>query len=373
MTQMDSIDPEPSPRTIIDLLRRGNQELFHSSMIAWLLDRSKDAEHGLGDRFCCAVAERLSERGLGSLREALAREAEVQVLTEQRDGRNRYDILLHWSDGRIAFENKTKSIGSPAQTDRYERAAEVVPLGWCDVSFQFEDRHDRAKRLLTYGELLEVLDEVCADASVGTSPFTVLRDQYRDFLRRELGILDLIKRGFRDDDVATRAELAVQLAEPGRYPENDIRFFNLFHLASFWAWLGEGSDWGTLMNKDQPTGAWLASWPSERGSFRFADWVRALGSEDASYWFHLQLHPGLTVTGPDAEVGCIQLRTNASPVGDVRAAFRAAFQPRLVGEYRFGGGRGGATYFLLQRPLRASDLGFVRLKEQFLDFRSQFV
>ncbi len=31
-------------RTIVDILRKGNQELFHSAMVAWLLDPA--AEHG---------------------------------------------------------------------------------------------------------------------------------------------------------------------------------------------------------------------------------------------------------------------------------------------------------------------------------------
>ncbi len=44
-----------SDRTLIDILRKGNQELFHSSMIAWLLDPL--AEHGLGTGFLDAFAE----------------------------------------------------------------------------------------------------------------------------------------------------------------------------------------------------------------------------------------------------------------------------------------------------------------------------
>jgi PD-(D/E)XK nuclease superfamily protein len=37
------------PDNIIAVLSRGNQELFHSAFIAWLLDR--DASHGLGGSF----------------------------------------------------------------------------------------------------------------------------------------------------------------------------------------------------------------------------------------------------------------------------------------------------------------------------------
>ena len=33
-------------RTIVDILQRGNLELFHSSMVAWLIDRK--GEHGKG-------------------------------------------------------------------------------------------------------------------------------------------------------------------------------------------------------------------------------------------------------------------------------------------------------------------------------------
>src|SRR4051794_13722152 len=49
-------------RTIIDILRKGNQELFHSSIIAWLLDPL--AEHGLDTGFLNAFAEVVEQRGV---------------------------------------------------------------------------------------------------------------------------------------------------------------------------------------------------------------------------------------------------------------------------------------------------------------------
>ena len=56
-------------RTIIDILRKGNQELFHSSMIAWLLD--PQAEHGIDDEFLKGFGHLVAERGCGSMSAAL--------------------------------------------------------------------------------------------------------------------------------------------------------------------------------------------------------------------------------------------------------------------------------------------------------------
>ena len=58
--------------TMIDVLRRGNQELFHSSMIGWLLD--PNAEHGFGSAFLSAFSALLAERGEARLQDALMRE-----------------------------------------------------------------------------------------------------------------------------------------------------------------------------------------------------------------------------------------------------------------------------------------------------------
>jgi hypothetical protein len=43
-------------RSVIAMLRKGNQELFHPTMVGWLLDPT--AEHGYGSGFLDAFADR---------------------------------------------------------------------------------------------------------------------------------------------------------------------------------------------------------------------------------------------------------------------------------------------------------------------------
>ena len=47
-------------RTIVDILKRGNLELFHSSMVAWLIDSK--GEHGKGTSVLAKLAETLSPK-----------------------------------------------------------------------------------------------------------------------------------------------------------------------------------------------------------------------------------------------------------------------------------------------------------------------
>ncbi len=56
-------------RTLVDILRKGNQELFHTSIISWLLD--PEAEHGFGTTFLNELSELLSKKGHNSLKEEL--------------------------------------------------------------------------------------------------------------------------------------------------------------------------------------------------------------------------------------------------------------------------------------------------------------
>jgi len=46
-------------RTLVDILRKGNQELFHTSIISWLLDQK--GEHGFGTIFLNELSELLSK------------------------------------------------------------------------------------------------------------------------------------------------------------------------------------------------------------------------------------------------------------------------------------------------------------------------
>jgi PD-(D/E)XK nuclease superfamily len=76
-------------RTIIDILRKGNQELFHSSIIAWLLD--PEGEHGFGPGFLHGFAEAVERSGCPKMRSALQTSSTTTITTETTARRSQYD------------------------------------------------------------------------------------------------------------------------------------------------------------------------------------------------------------------------------------------------------------------------------------------
>src|SRR5678816_1671896 len=104
-------------RNVIDIFAKGNQELFHSAFLAWLM--KDDEDHGLGKSF--------RSRILGRIPEALGYDAngEYAVHTEFSSGRSRFDIMLRPigvanEKKGLVFENKIKSFGSLLQLEQYK-------------------------------------------------------------------------------------------------------------------------------------------------------------------------------------------------------------------------------------------------------------
>src|ERR1700722_7534547 len=121
-------------RTIIDILRKGNQELFHSSIIAWLLD--PNGEHGYGAGFLDAFARLVEEKGDSRFQAALQASPAVKITTEAPGRKSRYDIKLEIGSTLVVIENKTKSLGDDPQFEKYMSANTVlVALGLCNLSF----------------------------------------------------------------------------------------------------------------------------------------------------------------------------------------------------------------------------------------------
>src|SRR4051812_26211022 len=104
-------------RTIIDILRKGNQELFHSSVIAWLLDPG--AEHRLGDGLLHAFARIVERHGWPRMREALDAGPTARITTEATARKSRYDIVVQLWSFTVVIENKTKSLGDKPRFEKY--------------------------------------------------------------------------------------------------------------------------------------------------------------------------------------------------------------------------------------------------------------
>src|SRR5262245_9840037 len=95
-------------RNVIDIFARGNQELFHSAFLAWLMDDHES--HGLGKSFRSRFISRLR---MGS---GYDPDGEYEVATEYRSGHSRFDIILRPKDPAkqvkgLVLENKIKSFG----------------------------------------------------------------------------------------------------------------------------------------------------------------------------------------------------------------------------------------------------------------------
>ncbi len=167
-------------RTIIDVLKAGNVEMFHSRMIAWLLDPK--SEHVYGDYFIKEFANIVDSRGNTSMSSAI-KVGNINVNTENKVGKHRFDITIEVDGKRFIVENKVKSIGSDIQLDVYQAYGEVVGLGFINVSFA--ESVGINLPVLEYRDILNIIKNRPNKAQ--NDPYEVLIMQYQEYLENELG------------------------------------------------------------------------------------------------------------------------------------------------------------------------------------------
>jgi hypothetical protein len=213
---------------VIALFARGNQELFHSAFVAWLLD--PNGRHGLGRAVLEKVINKARAHGYD-----YDLHGHYGVETERVEGKGRFDILLTPDPARsgtkgLVIENKIKSFGSNEQPDVY------TTLGY-DVLYlvllreTLDDRVGERYPILTYDELVPLLRLASSDAADGYG-FVLM--QYVAYLEqtqaaftavRELGAGRLDGESF---------SLALASSVRGvRLAENDKRTFSHFYFANF--------------------------------------------------------------------------------------------------------------------------------------------
>lgn len=172
---------------VIDLFARGNQELFHSAFIAWLLD--ENGSHGLRDRFLREFIGRLPNGIAGRLIGSL------QVLTEYRQGNLRFDILLKPNSNSgasflgLVLENKVKSFGNSIQLDNYKKAGFDVVV----IALLPETLDDEAKKnytIIKYSDINHILGTLALDPA-NHHQFLVL--EYQRFLEQTLSTYNSIE------------------------------------------------------------------------------------------------------------------------------------------------------------------------------------
>ena len=357
-------------RTIVDILQRGNLELFHSSIVAWLIDSK--GEHRKGTSVLAKLAETLSRKGWPQLEKALTNGV-GEVRREEKLGNHRYDISLKLPDTKVVFENKTKTVGNELQLQCYqEDGVIVVALGLCDESFV----ETIAKKfpLITYKDVLAAI-KATADDGVEAGAFGTLVEQYTQYLERELEIIELVRNLILCPEQIDRQFLAKKVGSPKLYDENSRRFWNLIILEHCRRILSRQEMWENTKwerNKDDRSGVWLKGIPCD---FVFSEPLRQC-KEDfrAKLWFHAELRVD-ALMNPDADrVGMLQLR---SKVEDKR---NKEFAKRFHQQYKIGDNcfladriqQKWSTFYVVGRHLRGCDLPGEGITKALTEFAQTF-
>ena len=357
-------------RTIVDILKRGNLELFHSSMVAWLIDSK--GEHGKGTSVLAKLAETLSRKGWPQLEEALAKGG-GEVRTEEKRGSRRYDIWLELPDMKVGFENKTKTVGNELQLQSYqEDGVIVVALGLCDESFV--DTVAEQFPLLTYKDVLAAI-KATADDRVETDAFSTLVEQYTQYLERELELIELVRNLILCPEKIDRQFLAEKGNSP-LYGENDRRFWNLIILEQCRRILSRQEMWENTKwerKKDDRSGVWLSGLPCD---FVFCEPLHQCAEKfGASLWFHAELYvDALMDPDADTEVGMLQLRS------EVKDKKNRDFAERFHQQYKIGDNclpadriqSNWSTFYVVKMPLQGRDLTGKGIVNALTEFAKMF-
>jgi hypothetical protein len=218
---------------LINIFARGNQELFHSAFLAWLMDRS--AEHGLGTQFVQAM---LTRSGLASLYKS---DCDFDPLTEHSAGRLRFDILLRPRgpcNGRagVVFENKVKSFGLHSQLQNYREAGyDVVALALLPETL--DDDSKRAFPLVPYSEIRDILKGLALEDG---NPYHFIIREYWSHLDATLTTYDALRMYcMAEISWATfKKQLSSALVDV-TLRDNDIRTFTFFYYENFRRYLAD--------------------------------------------------------------------------------------------------------------------------------------
>lgn len=360
-------------RTIIDILQKGNQELFHSTMIAWLLD--PNMEHGLGRILLDGIAAKLDARGFQRFKQVLDSTKTVRVRTEVARSKSRYDIEISGGDSLIVLENKTKSCGEEPQFEDYIRKnpdAILVALGLCRESF-FHGVEQKYP-LITYGDVLQILQDV----PIPNNDWGILIKHYIRFLQREISFLELIIQCYEKGDISKHGDI-VEIIKVGT--ENDSRFLNLFLLEKFHRRLKSGTkfdgfEWHS--NKNQISGVWLASYFSQPRNYNFTAEIETLQrNNSAELWFHIELGKGIGAEVPSDIAGTFQLRVSVRAPTEVDN-FRLLEEFSQIRNLRPDEDspkkvkKSAGTFYLVSKKIYKQDLILDNLEKNFTEFCERF-
>lgn len=358
-------------RTIIDILRKGNQELFHSSMIAWLLDPK--AEHGMNKLFLEKFSKVLYSKGFRKLSDILSYES-LSIKTEAVSHKSRYDIRIKIDDLVFVIENKTKSIGAVPQFTKYDKKTTFpIALGFSDISFSPEVRE--IYPLITYNDILNILNEITLN---NNSDFTVLINHYRLFLERELSLLGQIISCYRDNNLHLHDKINKSIFDINCYTSNDFRFLNLYYLEKLKNYLSNASylkDTEWKSNKNMSSGTWLAIFKRKPDSFPFSDRIKKLCKEkEAALWFHVEMKDkGLVAKRLDDDAGSIQLKCSCKCENkEMVNEFKKIYELKESENFSSRRCNTWNTFYIVKKNIKKKQLVFSEINELIKNFMLNF-
>lgn len=368
--------------TIIDVLKKGNLELFHSSIISWLLSprENKGIDLYFLKEFLGRAFNKQSPIDIASIKSD-----QVKIYTEAKGEKGRYDILINIENCSFIIENKTKSIGKYEQLEKYDNKAKkkyVIALGLFEESFCKKTKEEFP--LVTYTDVYEIISTISED-QVEDPDFLVLLRHYQQYLHRELTIMSSIKKRFNHNET-------ILLPKADKIEENDIRFFNLYFLKQFEKyrqeheskWFMDKSWHGS--NKNMRSGVWYAfhskhfKWNSQIENFQKEQSLeKASERKPLKLYFHVELYAknGVFETDSKAPCGEIQLRGNKCKDGNkvIFDFFENYLNIEPDDHYLSFAKRKNhksGNYYVLKRTLYKHDLYMDRLNDILKEFTSMF-
>ena len=222
---------------VIDLFARGNQELFHSAFIAWLLD--KQGTHDLGSKFLDGFKSKLpkniSDRLKGSLK----------VLTEYRLGSFRFDIALKLESTSsnafegLVLENKIKSFGNAVQLDNYNKSLGVDVVVLALLPETLDDAARNSYPVVKYSDVNDILQELPLDPA---NHYQFLVHEYRTFLSQTLSTYKSIAQYCNGSTSMSDflAELKTGLSS-SVLRDNDIRTYSYYYYYLLAEYIGKST------------------------------------------------------------------------------------------------------------------------------------
>lgn len=365
-------------RTLIDIFGKGNMDLFHTNMISWLI--SPDAEHGLKSSFLEKFSETLAKRGNIKLKQEVEH-GEIVVHSKTIYYKWYYVIEIHTLNSLFVIHNKTMGIGVHSLSTCFKKVksyinnnADIIRLGFCDATFStvVNDNYP----LITYDDILEILETIKLDTN---NDFSVLVRHYRNFLKRELQILEWISEYYSRNSLPKKDNIVNTVTSVGDYIEKYKRFLNLYYLAKLKEKIRsvevyKESDWQiwNVRKMDVCLDYYVDFQKKYILNNRLQDLCKSM---DASLYFHIEIQEGVLSKSAKDLSGTLQLRCYSIEQSNkaIHTKLRQIiFQKEDEFNYSTHVKENAESFYVLSYCLRKEDLLFPNMIKKLTKFIERF-